>query len=185
MINEANSRRTSAATSMNKTSSRSHMILTYYLTLVKTHESGGHKFYSRVNFIDLAGSEKVKKTGATGARLKEAQAINQGLSTLARVIEAIVKKRRSVPFRDSLLTWILKDSLMGNCRTTLVVACSPHVFNRQAPCLTPLICTRFAFLLVFFAQTFSRHMHKEKRFKHQNNAGKKRSPHVDSQPVVN
>ena len=61
--------------------------------------------------------------------MKEAQSINVGLSTLARVIESLVKQRRSIPFRDSMLTHILKDSLIGNTKTTLVVACSPHQFN--------------------------------------------------------
>ncbi len=131
LIVTANSHRTMAATSMNKTSSRSHSIMTFYVKLKKSAESGGHKLFSKVNFIDLAGSEKVKKTGATGSRLKEAQAINQGLSTLARCIESLVKQRKSVPFRDSILTWILKDSLTGNTKTTLLVACSPHCFNRE------------------------------------------------------
>jgi len=120
-----------AATSMNKTSSRSHSIMTFYLRIKRTSEAGGHKLFSKVNFIDLAGSEKVKKTGAEGQRLKEAQSINIGLSTLARVIEALVKNKRSVPFRDSLLTWLLKDSLIGNTKTTLIVALSPHIFNRE------------------------------------------------------
>ena len=63
--------------------------------------------------------------------MKEAQAINVGLSTLARVIESLVKQRRSIPFRDSMLTHILKDSLIGNTKSTLLVACSPHRWNME------------------------------------------------------
>lgn len=70
-------------------------------------------------------------TGASGQRLKEAQSINAGLSTLSRVIEALVKKRQSIPFRDSVLTWILKDSLAGNTKTTIVITNSPHQFNKE------------------------------------------------------
>eukprot|EP01083_Nonionella_stella_P019633 54533_1 len=131
LIQIANSHRTMAATSMNKTSSRSHFIITFYLKLRKTPQAGGHKLSAKVNFIDLAGSEKVKKTGASGQRLKEAQSINAGLSTLSRVIEALAKKRQSIPFRDNALTWILKDSLAGNTKTTLVITCSPHQFNKE------------------------------------------------------
>mmetsp|Transcript_25903 Transcript_25903/g.22643 ORF Transcript_25903/g.22643 Transcript_25903/m.22643 type:complete len:1251 (-) Transcript_25903:273-4025(-) len=131
LIQIANSHRTMAATSMNKTSSRSHFIITFYLKLKKTAQAGGHKLSAKVNFIDLAGSEKVKKTGASGQRLKEAQSINAGLSTLSRVIEALVKKRQSIPFRDSVLTWILKDSLAGNTKTTIVITNTPHQFNKD------------------------------------------------------
>ena len=69
--------------------------------------------------------------GASGVRLKEAQSINSGLSTLSRVIESLAKRRKSIPFRDSILTWILKDSLAGNTKTTLVITCSPHMFNKE------------------------------------------------------
>jgi len=131
LIQIANSHRTMAATAMNKTSSRSHLITTFYLKLRKTPQAGGHKLSAKVNFIDLAGSEKVKKTGASGQRLKEAQSINSGLSTLSRVIESLVKKRQSIPFRDSVLTWILKDSLVGNTKTTIVITNSPHQFNKE------------------------------------------------------
>eukprot|EP01084_Bolivina_argentea_P155916 271692_1 len=130
LIQIANSHRTMAATSMNKTSSRSHFIITFYLKLRKVPQAGGHKLSAKVSFIDLAGSEKVKKTGASGQRLKEAQSINAGLSTLSRVIEALAKKRQSIPFRDNALTWILKDSLAGNTKTTLVITCTPHQFNK-------------------------------------------------------
>merc|ERR1711879_1070217 len=88
---------------------------------------------SKCAFVDLAGSEKVKKTGAAGDRLEEAKAINQGLLTLSQVIEALSKGKTggAVPFRSSLLTKVLKDSLAGNTKTTLLIALSPHLFNRD------------------------------------------------------
>lgn len=78
------------------------------------------------NFADLAGSEKVKKTGAKGQRLKEAQGILSSLSTLAAVIDSLVRGKLP-PFKESKLTFALKDSLGGNSKTALLIACSPHV----------------------------------------------------------
>ena len=74
-----------------------------------------------------------RKTGAAGKRLEEAKKINLSLLTLEKVINSLCdpSKRRHVPYRESSLTHILKDSLGGNCKTTLVVAVSPHIFNRS------------------------------------------------------
>jgi kinesin family protein 5 len=81
---------------------------------------------------DLAGSEKVKKTSASGKGLEEAKKINQSLSALGNCIMALTEADRGhVPFRDSKLTYILKNSLGGNAKTTLLVTCSPHVFNSE------------------------------------------------------
>ncbi len=81
---------------------------------------------------DLAGSEKVKKTSASGKGLEEAKKINQSLSALGNCIMALTEADRGhVPFRDSKLTYILKNSLGGNAKTTLLVTCSPHVFNAE------------------------------------------------------
>eukprot|EP01051_Picozoa_sp_SAG22_P019072 SAG22_NODE_3404_length_1731_cov_3.185662_2_plen_114_part_00 len=86
----------------------------------------------KLNLIDLAGSEKVGKTGAQGQTLKEAQNINKSLSTLGNCIKALTAKAAThVPFRDSKLTRLLQDSLGGNTKTTLVVACSPHPDNAE------------------------------------------------------
>ena len=73
--------------------------------------------YGKINFADLAGSEKVRKTGVTGQRLKEAQKINLSLTMLGQAISALAKGRSHIPYRDSLLTHLLKDSLGGNCKT--------------------------------------------------------------------
>eukprot|EP00493_Phyllostaurus_siculus_P013306 UN13503 len=79
--------------------------------------------------IDLAGSEKVSKTGAKGQLLKEAQKINQSLSALGNVMSQLSSGKPHVSYRDSVLTRLLSDSLGGNCKTTLLIACSPSSFN--------------------------------------------------------
>lgn len=86
----------------------------------------------KLNLADLAGSEKVGKTGASGETLEEAKKINQSLSALGNCINALTKaKKGHVPYRDSKLTFILRESLGGNAKTTLVIACSPHAVRRS------------------------------------------------------
>lgn len=81
----------------------------------------------KLNLVDLAGSESVRVTGATGKRLEESKNINQSLSCLGNVIAALTdsKPRSHIPYRDSKLTRLLKDSLGGNCKTTMIVMVSP------------------------------------------------------------
>lgn len=80
--------------------------------------------------MDLAGSEKVGKTGATGQTLEEAKMINKSLSALGKVINNLTDgKSTHIPYRDSKLTRILQESLGGNSKTTLVICCSPSSFN--------------------------------------------------------
>ena len=86
----------------------------------------GSERRSKLNLVDLAGSERIGKTGATGKLLKEAQNINQSLSTLGRVIEALGKGQTHLPFRESKLTHLLKESLGGNSKTTLICTVSRH-----------------------------------------------------------
>ena len=82
--------------------------------------------------VDLAGSEKIQKTGAQGTVLEEAKMINKSLSTLGMVINALTdKKSTHIPYRDSKLTRILSESLGGNSKTCLVITCSPHPYNDQ------------------------------------------------------
>jgi len=123
-------RRTKAATQMNATSSRSHMLMR--LTVI-TKTKKGQVRIGVGNFADLAGSEDQRKTGAKGQRLEEAKKINLSLLTLEKVINALSNPTRSkhIPYRESTLTHVLKDSLGGNCKTTLVVNVSPHIFNRS------------------------------------------------------
>ncbi|KAL9098319.1 MAG: hypothetical protein Q9163_006002 [Psora crenata] len=138
LMDEGNKARTVAATSMNETSSRSHAVFTLTVTQ-KRHDietkMAGEKV-AKISLVDLAGSERATSTGATGARLKEGAEINRSLSTLGRVIAALAdlstgkKKNMSmVPYRDSVLTWLLKDSLGGNSLTAMIAAISPADIN--------------------------------------------------------
>eukprot|EP00449_Zooxanthella_nutricula_P025494 CAMPEP_0198524968 /NCGR_PEP_ID=MMETSP1462-20131121/23062_1 /TAXON_ID=1333877 /ORGANISM="Brandtodinium nutriculum, Strain RCC3387" /LENGTH=1454 /DNA_ID=CAMNT_0044254711 /DNA_START=56 /DNA_END=4420 /DNA_ORIENTATION=- len=122
------------ATSMNAHSSRSHAVFTIDLHIAMAMDGGTRDLRSKVSFVDLAGSEKQKKTGATGERLQEGIAINQSLSTLSRVIQSLTGcfgKNMVVPFRDSKLTLLLKDALSGNSRTVLLACVSPAAFNLE------------------------------------------------------
>ncbi|KAF2751037.1 kinesin family protein-like protein [Sporormia fimetaria CBS 119925] len=137
LMDEGNKARTVAATNMNETSSRSHAVFTLTLTQkrldVETSMSG--EKVAKISLVDLAGSERAQSTGATGARLKEGAEINRSLSTLGRVIAALAdrstgkKKTVQVPYRDSVLTWLLKDSLGGNSLTAMIAAISPADIN--------------------------------------------------------
>ncbi|CAG7848173.1 Kinesin-like protein unc-104 AltName: Full=Protein immaculate connections; Short=DUnc104 [Serendipita indica DSM 11827] len=140
LMDEGNKARTVAATNMNETSSRSHSVFTLLLTM-KRHDEGTNldtEKVSRINLIDLAGSERANSTGATGQRLKEGANINKSLTTLGKVISSLAmasqaegkskgkkKAEEFVPYRDSVLTWLLKDSLGGNSKTAMIAAISP------------------------------------------------------------
>lgn len=138
LMDEGNKARTVAATNMNETSSRSHAVFTLTLTQ-KRHDpetSMDTEKVAKISLVDLAGSERATSTGATGARLKEGAEINRSLSTLGRVIAALAdastgKKKGNalVPYRDSVLTWLLKDSLGGNSMTAMIAAISPADIN--------------------------------------------------------
>uniref|UniRef100_A0AAX7TWN2 Kinesin family member 13Bb n=1 Tax=Astatotilapia calliptera TaxID=8154 RepID=A0AAX7TWN2_ASTCA len=137
LMSEGNKSRTVAATNMNEESSRSHavfnIILTHTLMDLRSGTSG--EKVSKLSLVDLAGSERAAKTGAAGERLKEGSNINKSLSTLGLVISALAdhgagkNKSKFVPYRDSVLTWLLKDSLGGNSRTAMVATISPAADN--------------------------------------------------------
>ncbi|XP_053565509.1 kinesin-like protein KIF13B [Bombina bombina] len=137
LMSEGNKSRTVAATNMNEESSRSHavfnIILTHTLCDVKSATSG--EKVSKLSLVDLAGSERATKTGAAGDRLKEGSNINKSLTTLGLVISALAdqgagkNKNKFVPYRDSVLTWLLKDSLGGNSKTAMVATVSPAADN--------------------------------------------------------
>lgn len=128
--------RTTASTKMNDTSSRSHAVFT--ITLKQIHHDLSTdettERTARIRLVDLAGSERAKATEATGQRLREGSNINKSLTTLGRVIAALAdpKKTRAgrkgkelVPYRDSILTWLLKDSLGGNSKTAMIACIAP------------------------------------------------------------
>ncbi|CAL1701929.1 unnamed protein product [Somion occarium] len=140
LMDEGNKARTVAATNMNETSSRSHAVFTLLLTM-KRHDVDTNldtEKVSRISLVDLAGSERANSTGATGQRLKEGANINKSLTTLGKVIASLAaasqaegkkgkkgKAEEFVPYRDSVLTWLLKDSLGGNSKTAMIAAISP------------------------------------------------------------
>ncbi|KAI1772941.1 P-loop containing nucleoside triphosphate hydrolase protein [Hypoxylon cercidicola] len=132
--------RTTASTKMNDTSSRSHAVFTIMLKQIhhdmETDETTERS--SRIRLVDLAGSERAKSTEATGARLREGSNINKSLTTLGRVIAALADPKASrpgkrsrdiVPYRDSILTWLLKDSLGGNSKTAMIACISPSDYE--------------------------------------------------------
>jgi len=142
LMAEGNAVRTTASTNMNDTSSRSHAIFT--ITFVNARFEAGvpHETVSKIHLVDLAGSERADATGASGQRLKEGAHINKSLVTLGSVISALaeasnakldVSKQKQkevfIPYRDSVLTWLLKDSLGGNSKTIMVAAISPAEVN--------------------------------------------------------
>ncbi|KAK0720796.1 hypothetical protein B0H67DRAFT_644004 [Lasiosphaeris hirsuta] len=142
LMDEGNKARTVAATNMNETSSRSHAVFTLMLTQKRFDPETKMEMEkaAKISLVDLAGSERATSTGATGARLKEGAEINRSLSTLGRVIAALAdlstgKKKKGVaggtqvPYRDSVLTWLLKDSLGGNSMTAMIAAISPADIN--------------------------------------------------------
>ncbi|GKY93552.1 hypothetical protein MPSEU_000322600 [Mayamaea pseudoterrestris] len=140
LMQEASSRRVTASTNMNATSSRSHAICVLRIQgIVVEHgdnmaaTAAGTQFQAKLTLVDLAGSERFKKTGAQGDRAQEGISINKGLFVLGQVISALSEQRpnmkRKPPYRDSKLTRLLQDSLGGNSRTIMIACVSPADFN--------------------------------------------------------
>ncbi|XP_049714360.1 kinesin-like protein KIF14 isoform X1 [Elephas maximus indicus] len=128
-----NKQRATAATGMNDKSSRSHSVFTLVMTQTKTElvegEEHDHRITSRMNLIDLAGSERCSAAHTSGDRLKEGVSINKSLLTLGKVISALSEqanqRRVFIPYRESVLTWLLKESLGGNSKTAMIATVSP------------------------------------------------------------
>ncbi|XP_014467404.1 PREDICTED: osmotic avoidance abnormal protein 3-like [Dinoponera quadriceps] len=129
LVHQGDQRRAAAATKMNAASSRSHAVLTLSLEAIAINDDDRHGNAikrGRLHLVDLAGSERQARTGATGDRLKEAASINLSLSALGNVISALAAGNgRHVPYRDSKLTRLLRDSLGGNARTLMIACVSP------------------------------------------------------------
>lgn len=156
-LGSGNKARSVAATKMNDVSSRSHAVFTLVVKQVITDPvtDATEEKTSRIRLVDLAGSERANSTGATGQRLREGSNINKSLTTLGRVIAALADnsggdgpgspgksapKRKAmggsgsgdsvvIPYRDSVLTWLLKDSLGGNSKTAMVACISPTDYD--------------------------------------------------------
>ncbi|XP_077075278.1 kinesin-like protein KIF1B isoform X23 [Siphateles boraxobius] len=143
LMDAGNKARTVAATNMNETSSRSHAVFTIVFTQRKYDGETdlSTEKVSKISLVDLAGSERADSTGAKGTRLKEGANINKSLTTLGKVISALAevdnctskskkkKKTDFIPYRDSVLTWLLRENLGGNSRTAMVAALSPADIN--------------------------------------------------------
>ncbi|XP_039984613.1 kinesin-like protein KIF1A isoform X4 [Xiphias gladius] len=144
LMDSGNKARTVAATNMNETSSRSHAVFNIIFTQKRldAETDNTSEKVSKVSLVDLAGSERADSTGAKGTRLKEGANINKSLTTLGKVISALAevdsgpnknkKKKKAesfIPYRDSVLTWLLRENLGGNSRTAMVAALSPADIN--------------------------------------------------------
>ncbi|XP_067029065.1 kinesin-like protein KIF16B isoform X1 [Acropora muricata] len=139
LMEQGNAHRVTASTGMNDTSSRSHAIFTINFTQAKFDHDMPCETESKINLVDLAGSERADATGLTGERLKEGANINKSLVTLGTVISALADAstahqnsshhHKFIPYRDSVLTWLLKDSLGGNSKTIMIATISPADVN--------------------------------------------------------
>ena len=114
--------RTTEATAVNSQSSRSHAI--FSISLVSA-DNDGNTVTRKLNLVDLAGSESQAKTGAVGKRFEEAKGINLGLTVLNRVITGLSKRQGHIPYRDSILTKVLKESLEAHCHVSMLACISP------------------------------------------------------------
>eukprot|EP00210_Caulerpa_lentillifera_P006143 g5870.t1 len=138
LLSKALSKRSTGATLLNDHSSRSHFVFT--LKIEGRNFDTEQKVQGVLNLIDLAGSERVKESGAQGTRLKEAQNINRSLSALGDVIMALSNKTEHIPYRNSKLTWLLQPCLGKDAKTLMFVNISPG----QSHCHESVCSLRFA-----------------------------------------
>ncbi|CAL1526506.1 unnamed protein product, partial [Lymnaea stagnalis] len=135
-ITLGNKNRATAATGMNDKSSRSHSVFTIVLSQTKIDTTEGqahdHCVNSKINLVDLAGSERQSLANTSGERLREGASINKSLLTLGKVISLLCDRSQSskkskifIPYRESVLTWLLKESLGGNSKTAMIATISP------------------------------------------------------------
>jgi hypothetical protein len=121
------SRRKTRKTQMNDASSRSHLV--FAIIIDSTNVNTGVRTIGKLSFVDLAGSEKSAKTGTDKEGQEEANAINLSLSALGNVIGALSEGAKFIPYRNHILTKLMKDSLGGTAKTLMFVNCSPSVYN--------------------------------------------------------
>lgn len=140
---EGETNRTVAEHKLNKSSTRSHCIYTIHLESRSRVESSEKVIFSKLNLVDLAGSERIKKTGSEGLTLTEANFINKSLSYMEQVVIALSEKgREHVPYRQSKLTYLLKDSLGGNSKTLMIANIWPEPDHLEETISTLRFATR-------------------------------------------
>ncbi|QDZ21830.1 kinesin [Chloropicon primus] len=143
LMEKGHENRSIGATKMNERSSRSHSVFTINVT--SSNRLNGVETHAKVNLIDLAGSERVGRSQATGERLKEAQSINKSLSALGDVIQALAsKKKKHVPFRNSKLTHLLAESMSGSSKVLMLSHIAPEKDNASETVSTLRFATRVA-----------------------------------------
>ena len=147
------------ATNMNDQSSRSHLI--FVIEFTQAQEAAGRQTVTRskINLIDLAGSERARTSGASGDGLREGANINKSLTTLGRVISTLAEGKAAdhVPYRDSKLTYILKDSLGGDSITSMLATVSPSEANYEETVST----LRYAASVKRIKTSASQHLERE------------------------
>lgn len=138
-----------SSTPLNQSSSRSHAIFT--ITLEGKHVDSETYFVSKLHLVDLAGSERISKSNVEGSLLTEAKHINLSLTYLEQVIIALHEKtlgnRSHIPYRNSLMTTILRDSLGGNCKTVMIANLSSDYENLEETISTSRFAQRCSLLV--------------------------------------
>ncbi|CAG0898160.1 unnamed protein product [Darwinula stevensoni] len=132
--------RHTATTRMNVESSRSHLIIG--VQVENTCRLNGTVFRGKLSLLDLAGSERVAKSGASSMQLREANCINKSLSALGDVISALATEQNFVPYRNSKLTQLMQDSLGGNAKTLMIVNVSPAAYNAEETLISLMYSSR-------------------------------------------
>ncbi|KAK1285363.1 hypothetical protein QJS10_CPB20g00746 [Acorus calamus] len=128
ILEKGSSKRRTAETLLNKQSSRSHSIFSITIHIKECTPEGEEMIKcGKLNLVDLAGSENISRSGAREGRAREAGEINKSLLTLGRVINALVEHSGHVPYRDSKLTRLLRDSLGGKTKTCIIATVSPSI----------------------------------------------------------
>ncbi|KAG8371393.1 hypothetical protein BUALT_Bualt13G0083100 [Buddleja alternifolia] len=128
ILEKGSAKRKTAETLLNKQSSRSHSIFSITIHIKECTPEGEEMIKcGKLNLVDLAGSENISRSGAREGRAREAGEINKSLLTLGRVINALVEHSGHIPYRDSKLTRLLRDSLGGKTKTCIIATISPSI----------------------------------------------------------
>ncbi|KAG5223049.1 kinesin-related protein [Salix suchowensis] len=132
ILDKGSAKRRTAETLLNKQSSRSHSIFSITIHIKECTPEGEEMIKcGKLNLVDLAGSENISRSGAREGRAREAGEINKSLLTLGRVINALVEHSGHVPYRDSKLTRLLRDSLGGKTKTCIIATISPSIHSLE------------------------------------------------------